>query len=127
MDLDHKIRGIVKQHMGRGTRLGFPTANLDIIRDVADGVYLALAEIEGKEYPSLAFSGTAKTFGDTEKLFEVYIFDWEKDLYGHEIGVDLVKRIRDVKKFKDAKELIEQMQKDEEFARDFFKDYNLSN
>jgi len=121
------IEGIVKQHMGRGTRLGFPTANLDIILDVAEGVYLAWTEIDGKKYPSLAFSGVAKTFGDQEKIFEVYILDFEKDLYGHNIGVQLVKRIRNVTKFNNAQELINQMKEDEQVARDFFKTYNWDN
>lgn len=125
MNDKNKIRGIVKQHMGRGTRLGFPTANIDIVEDVADGVYLALTEIEEKEYPSLAFSGKPKTFDDPNKIFEVYILDWEKDLYGHEIAVDLVKRIRPVTKFKNAQELILQMKQDELLARDFFKGYNI--
>ncbi|MBX4187115.1 MAG: adenylyltransferase/cytidyltransferase family protein [Candidatus Doudnabacteria bacterium] len=118
--LDEKIRGIVKQHMGRGTRLGFPTANLDIIRDVAEGVYLAMTDIDGLEYPSLAFSGPAKTFGETEKLFEVYILDWEKDLYGKEIAVDIIKRLRDVQKFDSKEDLIAQMKRDEEAAREYF-------
>lgn len=121
------IEGIVKQHMGRGTRLGFPTANLDIIPDVAEGVYLALTHIEDKKYPSLAFSGNAKTFGDTEKIFEVYILDFEKDLYGHNIGVELIQWLRDPKKFNNAEELIERMKEDEQIARDFFKEYNKNN
>jgi riboflavin kinase / FMN adenylyltransferase len=125
--LDNRIRGIVKRHMGRGGRLGFPTANLDIIRDVADGVYLALTEIEDKDYPSLVFSGIPKTFPDADsKLFEVYILDWDRDLYGHEIAVDIVYRLRDVTKFGSAEELIEQMKLDEQFARDYFEEYNRS-
>lgn len=121
------IEGIVKQHMGRGTRLGFPTANLDIIPDVAEGVYLAYALIEGKKYPSLAFSGVAKTFGDTEKIFEVYILDFEQDLYGHSIGVQLVQWLREPAKFNSAQELIDRMKEDEQLAKEFFKTYNWDN
>lgn len=122
---DKKIRGIVKQHMGRGKRLGFPTANLDISQEVAEGIYLALTEIGGKFFPSLAFSGTPITFGDAQdRLFEVYIFDFDQDLYGQEIGVELVKWIREVAKFNTAEELIEQMKLDEQIAREFFKEYN---
>lgn len=112
--------------MGRGTRLGFPTANLDIIPDIADGVYIALAEIDKQEYPALAFSGVPKTFADTEKIFEVYILDWEKDLYGQEIGVSLLKRIRPVTKFKNAQALIIQMEIDAAQARDYFRNRKQS-
>jgi riboflavin kinase / FMN adenylyltransferase len=117
--------GIVKKHLGRGSRLSFPTANLDVIQGVAEGVYLALTEVDGKSLPSLVFSGVPKTFGeDQDKLFEVYIFDFDRDLYGQEITVELVKRIRGVIKFNSAQELIEQMKEDERIAREFFKGYN---
>jgi len=122
-----KFQGIVKKHMGRGNRLGFPTANLGITADIAEGVYAAFVILGEKKLPALVFSGKAVTFGDNKKLFEVYILDFNQDLYGQEIEVQLLKHMRGVEKFDTAAELILQMQKDEELARKYFKQYNLEN
>lgn len=114
-----KFSGIVTKHLGRGKELGFPTANIEAPKEIEDGIYLGLAS--GK--PSLIFIGAAETFSESNRKAEVYILDFAGDLYDQEIVVELVKRMRDVRKFVNKEALIEQMQKDEQEARDFFKNY----
>ena len=115
-----KIRGIVKKNQGRGKKLGFPTSNIDVPQDVMDALYLGYTTVAHKAWPSLIYVGAAETFGDTVKRLETYILDFQGDLYDQRIEVELVKKLRDNKKFDSGKELVEQMKKDEEEARRFF-------
>ncbi|MBI2607815.1 MAG: riboflavin kinase [Candidatus Doudnabacteria bacterium] len=142
------ISGKVKKHLGRGKQLGFPTANLDAETHAEEGVYVGLVTHienglpplfvrklwprkaimpEQKYLPALIFIGSAKTFDEQERKVEVYILDFTYDIYGKELGVELIKKIRENEKFDSADELIEQMKQDELFARQFFSSYNPSN
>lgn len=140
-----RITGIVEKHLGRGIKLGFPTANLKAPTDIEDGIYVGLTRIhnpsqpplslrggvpplkirggEGELFPSLIFIGMAKTFGDSVKRLEVYILDFNHDIYGQEITVRLLKKIRDNVKFDSEAALVDQMKQDEKCAQDFFKTY----
>lgn len=122
-----KFSGKVKKHLGRGKQLGFPTANLDIVADIEEGIYLGVIYLNTVKYESIIFIGSAVTFGEKEKTFEVYVLDFNQDLYGKEIEVNLINKIRENKMFETKEELIAQMQKDEEVAREFFRDYNINN
>ena len=118
------ITGIVKKNLGRGTRLGFPTANIHIAEENLDeGIYAALTDYQATKYPSLAFIGAAETFGEEDKKLEVYVLDFNRDLYGQKITVQLVEKLRGAKKFASEEELIIQMKIDEQQARGFFKTY----
>lgn len=120
-----KIRGIVKRNIGRGKRLGFPTANLDAPADFDDGIYFALVRIQDQEKKllGLAFVGKAETFADQERNLEVYLLDFDKDLYGQEIEIELLKKSRDNRKFDSEEDLVAQMKQDESDARKFFLSY----
>ena len=109
------LHGRVVTGAGRGVGLGFPTANLDINQEQAipaDGVYASWAYIDGKAYQSLTNIGECPTFGGGECVVEAYIVDYHGDLYGHELKVDIMERLRDVKKFGTAEELKKQMAED---------------
>lgn len=126
MKQELRIKGIVKKNFGRGKSLGFPTANIDLTIDVESGLYLGWVEINPstssrQKLASLIFVGANETFGETEKKVEVYILDFKEDLYGQEISVEIIKKMRDVIKFNSPEELIEQMKKDEKSAREYFK------
>ena len=112
-----KIKGIVKRHLGRGKKLGFPTANLDWHAEIPDGVYVG--KVNGNML-ALIFSGMAKTYEEKDKQLEVYILDFDQDIYDQEIDVELLQKIRDNKKFNSEAELIEQMKHDEIIARRYF-------
>lgn len=114
------VGGVVRKGTGRGRSLGFPTANLPAPVDIDDGTYLAQAIWQGRKFPSLAFIGAAETFGETRRFLEVYLLDFSDDLYGQELRVELVKKIRNNQKFASAEELVEQIKEDERVAREYF-------
>jgi riboflavin kinase/FMN adenylyltransferase len=111
-----KFFGIVKRNLGRGKKLGFPTANTDAPDNVADGLYLGL----GNKSPALIFIGPAETFGETDRKAEIYILDFAGELYGQEIEVEIIKKLRETIKFDTERALIEQMWLDEQAARRYF-------
>lgn len=100
---------------GVGKRIGFPTANLDVENLGLDyGVYLIKAKIRGKIIKGLMHWGEKKTFGQ-EVSCEIYFKDFNKNVYGMDIEVEAIKKIRDVMKFDCADELKKQIQKDLKF------------
>ncbi len=112
----------VKKNFGRGAKLGFPTANIEIESTAPEGVFVGYTMIgsDSLKMPSLIFIGLPEMFGDTQKRLESYILDFHGDLYGKEISVEIVKKLREVEKFVSAKELVENMKIDELHASEYF-------
>jgi riboflavin kinase/FMN adenylyltransferase len=112
-----RLQGRVVPGAGRGVKLGFPTANLDIEAEQAlppDGVYVSQANINKKGYFSLTNIGRRPTFGRGERLVEVLLLDGDRDLYGQELEIDILERLRGEKKFNTAEELRKQIARDVE-------------
>ncbi|MFN3301898.1 MAG: EamA family transporter [Patescibacteria group bacterium] len=96
----------------RGRTLGFPTANLDKRDlDIPHGVYLVETKIDNQIYQSLLHFGYKETFNEGPSS-ELFIKNFSGDLSQKEIEVKLIKKIREVKKFKNAEELKAQIRKD---------------
>lgn len=111
----YALHGKVVEGAGRGEGLGFPTANMDVKSGQAlppDGVYVGLTRFNGKVYQSMTNIGRNPTFGDLERSVESYLVDYHGDLYGKEVRLDIVARLRDEKKFDDAGELKKQIAQD---------------
>lgn len=109
------LHGRVVTGAGRGEGLGFPTANLQVSSGQAippDGVYASLAHIDSSLYQSMTNIGRNPTFGKNVRTIESFLLDYSGDLYGHELSVDFVSRLRDEIKFKSVEELKEQMTED---------------
>ena len=109
------LHGKVVAGAGRGGDLGFPTANLDVNDGQAvppDGVYAGWAHINGKVYQSMTNVGLCPTFDGTERTIETYLLDYNGDLYGHELTVDFIAKLRDEKKFETEDELKAQVEID---------------
>lgn len=121
----YKFWGKVRQHNQRGKKLGFPTANINLTKKIPEGIYISKIKIEKIFYPSVTFIGTAKTFGEKRFQAEIYILDFNKDIYGDWITVELIKKIRNNKKYNSAKQLISQMREDEKQARKYFSKLTL--
>ena len=115
-----KFWGKVRQHNQRGRKLGFPTANLNLRKNIPEGIYISKTKIRGKIFPSLTFIGTVKTFNEKKFHAEIYILDFNQNIYEKWISIELIKKIRGNKKFNSAEELIAQMKKDEEKAINYF-------
>ncbi len=106
----------------RGRILGFPTANLEIENNRAmlpNGAYIVDVKIDGKIFPGIANIGNNPTFKVERRRLEVFIDNFSGNIYGEEISVSFIKKIRDEKKFSSVKELKEQLTKDLNDARDF--------
>jgi len=111
----YSLHGKVVTGAGRGTGLGFPTANVAISSEHAlppDGVYASRVHIDGEAYQSMANIGKCPTFGGCERTVEAYIVDYRGDLYGRELKIDIIARLRDEKKFDTVDELKEQVAED---------------
>lgn len=115
-----KIWGKVRIHNQRGRKLGFPTANINLHKNIPEGIYISKTKIGSKIFKSLTFIGIARTFNEQRSHAETYILDFNRNIYGKWITALLLKRIRPNKKFKSVKELIEQMRMDERKTRQFF-------
>lgn len=104
----------------RGHSLGFPTANIEVDHEQAlpaDGVYATLGYVGGKMYQSVTNIGTDPTFGKAGRTVEVHILDFDGDLYGQNLVIELVDRIRGEVKFAGSEKLVAQIKSDIESAR----------
>lgn len=110
------VYGEVVRGSGRGTSLGYPTANILPENETLppSGVYASEAVLEdGSRHLSVTNIGVRPTFSDTEqKVAEIYILDFDRSLYGERIEVELNKFIREERRFADPSELIRQIEKD---------------
>jgi riboflavin kinase/FMN adenylyltransferase len=104
----------------RGQALGFPTANLDIQPRQAlpgDGVYATIAQVDGKRFASATNVGTRPTFGDGARTVEVYLLDYQGDLYGKQVKTEFVWKLRNEQYFTSSEQLKRQMKEDIENVR----------
>jgi riboflavin kinase/FMN adenylyltransferase len=109
------LRGKVITSDKRGRALGFPTANLDTEPRQAlpgNGIYATITQVSGKRFLSATNVGTRPTFGPGEKTVETHLLDYQGDLYGKEIKVEFVQKVRDEQRFPSAEELKTQMRQD---------------
>lgn len=109
------LHGQVITGAGRGVALGFPTANLDMAPEQAlprDGVYATWAYIDGRVYQSMTNIGFNPTFDDSKRVVEIYIVDYRGDLYGRELKIEVMERLRAEKKFRNVEELKQQIAED---------------
>ena len=119
------LEGIVVVGDRRGRELGFPTANLRFEYFPAMpslGIYAGRVTEAGSQvaagHPALISIGTRPTFHDgAQVLAEVHLLDFDGDLYGMRLGVELLARLRDEQRFPDADALVAQMRRDAERGR----------
>ena len=116
------LHGPVVRGVERGRIIGFPTANIAIGSGLAlppFGVYVTHAWVDGVARESVTNIGRRPTFDDGERTVEVHIMDFDGDLYGKEVRVDVLKRLRGEVRFDDAEALSEQIRKDVAAAREY--------
>jgi riboflavin kinase/FMN adenylyltransferase len=108
--------GKVVQGDGKGTKIGFPTANLSLFSELLppDGAYAGFLYIDGQQYKAMVYTGMRPTIDSArERRFEVHILDLEhKSLYGLVLEVYIVQKIRGCVKFNSIDELKKQLEKD---------------
>jgi riboflavin kinase/FMN adenylyltransferase len=116
----YRLTGIVGTGQRRGATLGFPTANLERIETLipGDGVYAVRGQHGGRAWPGAANIGPNPTFGESARKVEVHLIGFQGDLYGKELAVDFVDRLRDTRRFGSVTELLAQLRADVERARE---------
>lgn len=118
----YEIEGKVVKGKDRGKILGFPTANIETENEIIPlGVYVSQVIIDSNSYPSITNAGLRPTFGQEDMQIESFIIDFNQELYGQEITVRFVKKIRDEIKFKSWQDLSIQINKDLGQAKAYFK------
>ena len=116
----YTVKGKVISGHSRGRKLGFPTANLALEYEFCvppDGVYAGKALLGPDKYGCAINIGTNPTFGDHETALEVFLLDFDGDIYGESLEIEFHHRLRDEKTFGSADELVRQMKKDVARAR----------
>jgi len=119
----YALRGPVVRGHERGRGLGFPTANMAVTPDramPAFGVYVSASYVAGRRYMSATNIGINPTFDDARPTVETYILDFEGDLYGRELRIELLHRLRPEAKFENLDDLKRQIAADVEAARAYF-------
>lgn len=115
----HRLSGVVERGAGRGTGIGFPTANLARIGEMIPlvGVYAGVCRIGGRHVPAALNIGPNPTFAESDLKVEVHLLDFAGDLYGQTLAVDLLERIRGTHRFDSLAALQDQLQRDIQATR----------
>jgi riboflavin kinase/FMN adenylyltransferase len=113
----YSVRGRVVHGAKRGRALGFPTINLALPKErllPRDGIYAMWAEMGEGRFKAAASLGVRPTFGGGERVLEAFLLDFSGDVYGEEVEVAFVKRLRDEIAFASPAELSAQIARDVE-------------
>jgi len=114
----YMLTGQIAKGKGLGKQLSFPTANLQIQEHYKlvpkNGVYVVQGEIEGQTVPGMMNIGYNPTVSGTEKSIEIHFFNFNGDLYGQTLQIEILERLRDEHKFDSVEALKKQLQKDKE-------------
>lgn len=120
---EYSLSGEVVHGSGIGEKIGIPTANLTpghIEKIIpAQGVYSGWAEFEGRRIQGVISIGPRPTFNISENSIEIHVPDFIGDLYGRDIRIGFIRRLRDIKPFDSPDSLVEQIRKDIEASRHF--------
>ncbi len=125
----YAITGIVVKGDGRGKGLGFPTANIAPKHSIipADGVYAVRLVVRERAYDGIANIGMRPTFNKKVLAIEVHVFDFNEDLYGEDISLYFIRKIREEKKFKGPEALVAQIKTDIEVAKEILASHPAEN
>lgn len=118
----YQIRGEVQRGRQRGRSVvGFPTANLQVLEEdlcPKKGVYVTQVVYDGRCYGGVSNIGYNPTFGENRLVAETHIFDFDDDIYGKKIKINLLQHLRGEQKFSGPEELTAQINRDIQKARE---------
>jgi riboflavin kinase/FMN adenylyltransferase len=110
----YRLRGMVTHGAQRGSKLGFPTANLAAIDTLipGPGVYAGKAILREQTHSAAINVGHNPTFGESVNKVEVHLLDFDESIYGEPLEVDFIARLRDIQPFPSQDALQQQLHKD---------------
>ena len=114
------LTGKVVYGDGLGKKIDFPTANIEIKETYKiipkNGVYLVKTKINSNTYFGMMNIGVRPTVGGTNKSLEIHFFNFKDNIYGKNVSIEIIKKIRDEEKFSSIDQLKIQLKKDEQFC-----------
>lgn len=117
----YTISGTVIHGLQNGRKMGFPTANLgpycEFMQIPADGVYAALATVDGETWPAMLNIGFRPTFEGKARTIEAHLLDFDRDIYFHELSLEFVEFLRPERRFSSPQELASQLEADRNKVR----------
>jgi len=116
----YSISGEVIYGVQRGRCIGFPTANLDVRPDrvlPVDGIYASFAYLGSERRQAVVYIGVQPSFDQGARSIEAHLLDFDRDIYGCDLVIEFVARLRPDRRFPDVKDLIAQIGRDVEQAR----------
>ncbi len=119
------VKGTVEHGREIGRKISFPTANITLPKDKIEpsvGIYATETLVDGKRYPSVSNYGSNPTVTEeSRKKLETHIIGFDGDIYGRELRVEFIKKIRDEKKFASLEELSSQIARDMQAAEELYR------
>ena len=120
---EYTILGTVVHGDNLGKKIGFPTANLSAHSEQfpPNGVYVADAKLDGVIYPGVVNLGHRPTISSSksDRVLEVYLLDFDGDIYGKDLELRFIRYLRPEKKFENVDALVRQIERDVQQAREF--------
>jgi riboflavin kinase/FMN adenylyltransferase len=124
----YMLSGIVIKGNQLGRTIGFPTANIEVSENYKlipkNGVYIVSAIVNNQTIFGMMNIGIKPTLGDNIPTIEVHLLDFSEDIYGQEIQVNVIERLRDEQKFESFEALKSQLEIDKTNTLDYFKKRN---
>lgn len=119
----HQVAGEVVRGDQVGREIGYPTANFVPaagLVPLADGIYASMTHLPGRPepIPSMTYIGTRPAINTGQRVIETHLFDFNEDLYGQILKVDVLRRIRGDANFSSVDEVIAQLRRDEAATRE---------
>lgn len=126
----YQVKGKVVHGEKRGTKIGFPTANIEAEHYIlpCTGVYAVCVSLNGRIIEGVCNVGYKPTFHNDNKLqqtVEVHLFDFNESIYGEEVELEWIERIRSEQKFDSIQQLVSQIHKDKEQAKRILSKKNM--
>lgn len=119
----YRLPGKVVRGKGRGKKLGYPTANLEVPENMcipALGYYAGRLVESGREHPAAVSVGSNPTFGKNPITIEAFVLDFDGDLYGAEVEIEFLRFLREEQAFADEESLVAAIASDVEQVRRYF-------